>query len=108
MKIFTKKNILISVLLMLISILTIEMIILNYFYDEEMLANDYYEIFLNEHGDSVPEIYHCNKQNVINKKQYQIKNRYYVTFFCDNGKAVVYRFKKGLGRSVMLSNWWGY
>jgi hypothetical protein len=63
---------------MLISILTIEMIILNYFYDEEMLVNDYYEIFLNEHGDSVPEIYQCSKQNVINKKQYQIKNRYSV------------------------------
>lgn len=34
---------------MLISILTIEMIILNYFYDEEMLVNDYYEIFLETH-----------------------------------------------------------
>jgi len=74
-------------------------------YDEEKLVSDYYEIFLKEHGDSVPEIYRCDRKNIIDEKRYQIKNRDYVTFFCRNGKFVVYRFEKGFGRSVMLSDW---
>ena len=105
MKIFTKKKISISVLLLVIALLVIDTIIFNYFYDEEKLANDYYEVFINEHGALVPGTYQCSKKNLINKKQYQIRNRDYVTFFCDNGKVVVYRFEKGLGRSAMLSKW---
>ena len=104
MKLVTRKT-MICALLLVISILIVDSVLHNYFYDEENLVNDYYDAFLNEHGALVPLKYHCNKQKIINEKQYQIKNRDYVTFFCDNGKAIVYRFEKGFGRSVVLSDW---
>ena len=61
--------------------------------------------FLAQYPDLKDRNIKCNKEEIFEKKLYTFVSVDYIEYHCTNGNAIVYRFDKGLGRSVMLADW---
>ena len=76
------------------------------FVNKELLARNYFQTavfpkYRNDLGNDIE----CDIEKILKEKSYRFKNNDYVQYECENGTMIVYRFEKGIGRSVLLTRW---
>jgi len=69
------------------------------------VSEQYDDVFLRDYPNPLAHNIQCDKGLIISNKSYYFKSADYIEYYCSNGKIIVYRFEKSIGRSVMLADW---